>query len=76
MSAQTKLNSVLETMVSTAIGFSVSWVATLIVLPWFGFAASGSQAFGITCIYTVLSLVRGYAVRRLFNAFQGGRRWA
>lgn len=65
---QSRKHSAVETAASTAIGFGVSWIATIIVLPWFGFPASTGQAFGITCIYTVLSLVRGYFVRRMFNA--------
>ena len=65
---QSRKHSAAETIASTAIGFGVSWIATIIVLPWFGFPATTGQAFGIVCIYTVLSLVRGYVVRRLFNA--------
>ena len=68
---QSRKHSAVETAVGTAIGFAVSWLATLIVLPWFGFAPNTGQAFGITCIYTVLSLVRGYCVRRAFNAIAG-----
>ena len=71
--SQTRRGSATETAVSTSVGFSVSWAATLVVLPAFGFPATHRQAFGITCIYTVLSLVRGYVVRRAFNRLARSR---
>lgn len=64
---QSRKHSLAETVTSTAVGFAVSWIATLIVLPWFGFAVTTGPAFGITAIYTALSLVRGYLLRRAFN---------
>lgn len=64
---QTRLQSFIEVNASTAIGFVVSWAATPFILGAFGHQAGVGQAFGITCIYTALSLVRGYAVRRAFN---------
>lgn len=42
-------------------------LANFTVLPWFGFRPSLHQNFIITCCFTVISVVRGYAVRRLFN---------
>lgn len=70
---QTRRGSATETAVSTSVGFAVSWAATLVVLPAFGFPSTHSQAFVITCIYTVLSLVRGYVVRRAFNRLARSR---
>lgn len=63
-------HSILETILNTASGFAVSWAMTLLVLPWFGFKASYSQGFSITVIFTVVSVVRSYFWRRLFNRFQ------
>lgn len=65
--SQTKLQSAIETAVSTAVGFGISWAATLVVLPLFGHRPSVGEGFGITVFFTVISLVRGYALRRLFN---------
>jgi hypothetical protein len=62
---------VAETFIGTAIGFSVSWAATPFILAAFGYRAGAGTAFGITAIYTVLSLLRGYLVRRLFNRLSG-----
>lgn len=65
--SQSRLQSLVETSASTAVGFGISWAATLVVLPLFGHQPSVADGFGITVFFTVISLVRGYALRRLFN---------
>lgn len=64
---QTKVQSFVETCVSTAIGFVVAYIATAIVLPAFGYPVSHADNAWITTIFTAISVVRGMAVRRLFN---------
>ena len=59
--------SAMEAVTSTAIGFAVSLALTFTVLPAFGYAVTAPHAWGITVIYTVVSVVRAYAVRRFFN---------
>lgn len=56
-----------EVVLSTTIGFVVAYSANLFILLLFGFRPSHVENFIITCLFTVVSLVRGYAVRRLFN---------
>jgi len=65
---QTKLGSLIETCIGTAIGFVLSIVASIIVYPLFGAYFTMAQNFWITVIFTILSIARGYAVRRWFNA--------
>ena len=65
---QTRSLSAIEAVISTAAGFLVSLALTFTVLPAFGYAVTASHAWGITAIYTAASIVRGYIVRRLFNA--------
>jgi len=60
----------IETTISTGLGFAVSWLLTLHVLPLWGFAPSHGQALQITLVYTAASFLRGYAVRAAF------KRWA
>ena len=68
--SQTKLQSLIEANVSTAIGFGISWAATPLVLAAFGYTVGAGKAFGITAVYTVISIIRGYFVRRLFNRME------
>ncbi len=64
---QSKRMSLIETISGTAIGFFVSLVLVNIVLPFYGFNVGMGQSLGITSIFTVASILRGYGVRRLFN---------
>lgn len=64
---QTRLGSLLETVANTAIGFGIAMLANHLVMPAFGHALSVGDNFWITCIFTVISLVRGYVLRRVFT---------
>jgi general stress protein CsbA len=65
--SQTRTQSAIETVVSTAIGFVVAYAANLIVLPAFGYPVTHGENFWIATIFTAISLVRGWLVRRMFN---------
>lgn len=65
---QSRLGSLIEALVNIVIGFGINLGANMIVLPWFGFNVSAGQAFGIGVVFTVISLVRSYAIRRYFNS--------
>lgn len=70
---QTRISSAVETCASTAIGYAVAVCTQLIVLPWFGFTPTFNENLTMAAIFTVVSLVRGYWVRRLFNHIQHRR---
>lgn len=65
--SQTRRMSAVETVAGVAIGFAVSVCLSFVVYPLFGHAFTLSQNVGITIIFTVASIVRGYLVRRAFN---------
>lgn len=66
--SQSRLSSFYEACMNIVIGFSINWVANLLILPIFGFNVTGGQAFGIGVFFTAISLVRSYVIRRWFNA--------
>lgn len=70
---QTKLASAAESVANVVVGYAVAMLTQALVFPLFGFYASTGQHAGIALIFTVVSLVRSYALRRLFN-WIGGRR--
>lgn len=69
--SQSRKLSAAEAMVSIAIGLIVSLITNHIVFPLYGFTPSPRQNVEITVIYTSVSFVRTYGVRRLFNFFGG-----
>ena len=64
---QNQLTSAMEVTLNTASGFIISWVVTYGLLNSLGHTVSNGQSFQITLIFTLISLVRSYFWRRLFN---------
>lgn len=65
---QTRLSSLIEAAVGTAVGFAINWTANIFILPLYGFNITGGQAFNLGLIFTIISAVRSYVIRRWFNA--------
>lgn len=68
---QTRWQSFVEINASTAVGFVVSWAATPWILLAFGYEAGPAKSLGIVIVYTVLSMLRGWVMRRIFNRIHG-----
>ena len=66
---QLRRHSALEAVTNVIVGFGVSVLANVFVLPAFGLPVSLSQATGIGVVFTFISLVRSYVLRRVFNRF-------
>ena len=64
---QTKTNSLIETCTNTAIGYLVALASQLLVFPLFDINIPFSDNLLIGLWFTVISILRGYVVRRLFN---------
>ena len=64
---QTRWQSLLEACANVLIGYVVALATQLVVFPLLGIEASLGQNIVIGIIFTVVSLVRSYYVRRLFN---------
>lgn len=66
---QSKWASMAESMISTAVGFGISLVAQIVFLPMLGVSVTLSQNVTFAIIMTVISIARGYALRRVFEHF-------
>ena len=67
MSKQSKIDSFMETVTNTAIGFVVSLITWVFLADAYDIPVTWGQNLGITAIFTVVSVVRGYILRRAFN---------
>lgn len=67
MSGQTKRHSAIEAVANVLIGYWVAIAAQAAIFPLFGIYASTSDHLLIGLLFTVVSLVRSYVLRRLFN---------
>lgn len=68
---QTRVGSLLEVLANIAVGFGLNFIANLLILPLYGFQITGHQAFTMGLIFTAIAIVRGYALRRVFNRIRG-----
>ena len=64
---QTRLSSFLESMTNVGIGMIFALVGQVIVSWWYDLPLSIGQNMKIVLFFTVLSVIRTYAVRRWFN---------
>lgn len=64
---QTRLESLIEAMMQCVIGYWISFIANATVLPMMGFKISIAQNLLIGLIFTVISVARGYVIRRWFQ---------
>lgn len=71
--AQTRFGSFVESWANIAVGFAINWTANMVFLPMFGFSTlTAFKAFGIGLVFTCISLVRQYVLRRWFNGLRWG----
>lgn len=65
---QSRLMSLVESVINIAIGFGISLGAQIFFLPLLGVTISLSQNVYFALIMTVVSIARSFALRRLFEA--------
>lgn len=69
---QSRALSLVEAAANVAVGYTVAVAANLLVLPAFGYAVSLRDASAMGLVFTLISLVRSYVLRRLFNSLASG----
>jgi hypothetical protein len=56
-----------ETLTSTAIGYTVACTSQVLIFPLYGIHLPVRQNLVIWAWFTIISIARGYVVRRAFN---------
>jgi hypothetical protein len=64
---QSRRMSVVESVANVAVGFGIAIATQMLVFPLFGIQISVGDDLLIGLIFTVVSLVRSYCLRRVFN---------
>lgn len=67
---QTRLMSLVESFANVAVGYGVAVATQVLVFPLFGLAVSLGQNLLIGVIFTVVSIIRSFALRRVFEAIR------
>ena len=63
---QNKIHSLLESLTNTVIGYVVAVASQLVIFPWFNIHIEVQDNLLIGVWFTIISLTRGYLVRRWF----------
>lgn len=66
---QTRKGSVAESITNIAIGIAIGFLSNIIVLPAFGYEVTFGDATAISLVFTVISFVRSYVIRRIYNKY-------
>lgn len=67
---QSRVMSLVEAVANMIVGYGVAVATQMTIFPWFGLHATLDQNLTMGLIFTVVSLVRSYALRRLFCNFR------
>jgi len=72
--SQSRAASAIESVANVAVGYGVAVATQASAFPLFGLHASVGDHLAIGLIFTAVSLVRSYVLRRVFNrATRGGQ---
>lgn len=65
---QSKKQSLIESLTSVGIGWFIGVILNMLVLPLFDYDVSLTDGVLISIIFTAVSVIRSYVVRRWFNS--------
>lgn len=64
---QSNWMSFVEAVTNIVVGYAFAVLTQMIVFPLFGFHASLGENFLLAALFTGISLIRSFAIRRAFN---------
>ncbi|MEI4233250.1 DUF7220 family protein [Roseovarius sp. D22-M7] len=67
---QSRRMSLVEAATNVVVGYALAVATQIVVFPLFGLQASLGENLALGGVFTGMSLLRGYALRRLFDAAQ------
>lgn len=72
---QSRLASLVEALVNTFVGFFITMAVLPMVNYLCGIEMSFTQASASTILFTIISIIRGYVIRRFFNNLYTIKHW-
>lgn len=64
---QLKKHSLIESCTNIIVGYTINMIANFIIFPIWGWSITLKQNIEIGIVYTVISLIRSYCLRRVFT---------
>ena len=70
---QSRLMSLVEAITNVVVGYGVAVVTQILIFPIFGLQTTLGQNLAMGGIFTIVSLLRSFALRRLFESIRVAR---
>ena len=67
---QSRAMSLVEAAANVVVGYVLAIATQFVVFPWFGIETGLAEHLTIGMAFVVMSLARGYLLRRLFERFR------
>ena len=67
---QSRLMSLVEAIANVVVGYGVAVITQILIFPVFGLHTTLAQNLKMGGIFTIVSLARSFALRRLFEALR------
>ena len=67
---QSRRQSLIEAITNVAVGYALAVLTQIVVFPWFGLKVSLNDNLAIGAIFVIISLLRSYALRQLFERWR------
>jgi len=64
---QSRKLSIIESLTNILVGLITSFIIQLIIYPILNIPVTLNQNIIITCVFFIVSFLRGYIIRRIFN---------
>ena len=67
---QSRHMSLIEAVTNVILGYGLAVITQIVVFPWFGLDVSIGDNLAIGAVFVGISLLRSYALRRLFEGWR------
>ena len=67
---QSRLMSLVESVANVIVGYSVAVMTQILIFPIFGLHTTLEQNLKMGAIFTIVSIARSFALRRVFEAIR------
>lgn len=67
---QSRVMSLVEAVANVAVGYGVAVITQILIFPIFGLHTTLAQNLKMGAIFTIVSIARSFALRRVFEAIR------
>ena len=72
MTNQSRRMSLIEAITNVVLGYVLAVATQIVVFPWFGLYPSLGDNLALGAVFVGISLLRSYALRRIFERWRNG----